>query len=107
MRHAFILAALLFPVKQKQQPTEAERLQQLAREDQEISATAIVRNASCGEHACRVTFIVKDENGFNFQLAVFRFLQKHPEFGTGFAFEDDVNDPKMTFFVIYKENTLE
>jgi len=103
MQNFLFFVTLLFSPTAVAESGSVERLSQLVRADLEIAETASVKAVSCSEYACRITFLVKGD-GSNFQLAVFRFVQANPEFGSGFKLEDDRNDPRLAIFVIYKEN---
>jgi hypothetical protein len=87
--------------------TEAEvliedRLLSNLSEDAGIRKLAEVSNVECRGIECTVAVDAKEEDS-GVQMAVLKFLQAHPEFGTAFTVNESKDDPRVTLFTFSRD----
>ncbi len=72
--------------------------------DENLKKIADVNAIQCQESSCNVEFEAKtDEAAGGLQMAVIRFLQAHPEYGSNFKIMDSKENPRLAQFTFSKE----
>jgi hypothetical protein len=72
-------------------------------EDKGIQKVAEVSNVECRGTECSVAVEAKDPEKSGVQMAVLKFVQAHPEFGTNFTVNESKDDPRVTLFTFSRD----
>jgi len=71
--------------------------------DKEIQKVAEVSNVECRGQECSIAVEAKDTEKSGVQMAVLKFVQAHPEFGTNFTVNESKDDPRVTLFTFSRD----
>ena len=72
-------------------------------EDKGIRKVAEVSNVECRGQECSIAVEAKDTEKSGVQMAVLKFVQAHPEFGTNFTVNESKDDPRVTLFTFSRD----
>jgi hypothetical protein len=75
-----------------------DRMLATLRNDAAIQEIADVINVECHGLECSVAVEAKNPEYSGVQMAVLKFVQAHPEYGTNFTIDESKDDPKVTLF---------
>jgi len=75
-----------------------DRMLTTLRNDAAIQKIGDVMNVECRGLKCSVAVEAKNPEDSGVQMAVLKFVQAHPEYGTNFTIDESKDDPKVTLF---------
>lgn len=75
-----------------------DRMLTTLRNDAAIQKIGDVTSVECQGLTCSVAVETKNPEDSGVQMAVLKFVQAHPEYGTNFTINESKDDPKVTLF---------